>query len=67
MFISRDKYERELKKAYDKGYNEAYERTQRDIEFERIWTKLHELGNKIREVIPKQGFADNECCTASRY
>lgn len=62
MFISRDKYEKELKKAYDKGYDEAFERTQRDIGFERIWTKLHELENKIHEMMPKQGSADNETC-----
>lgn len=62
MFISKAKYEIELKKAYDKGYDEAYERTQRDIGFERIWTKLHELEKKIHEVMPRQGSADNESC-----
>lgn len=65
MIISRARYEKKLKEAYSKGYDEAYERSNRDIGLERIWTKLHELERNIREMPPRRGSADNEDCAHS--
>lgn len=54
MFISRQKYERDLKEAYEKGRYEAEERGYRERSFERIWEKLGKIESKIRKLEGKQ-------------
>lgn len=50
MFISRQKYERELKEAYEKGRYEAEERGYRERSFERVFDKLDQIENKVRKL-----------------
>ena len=47
MFISRQKYERDLKEAYENGRYEAEDRAYRDRSFERVWEKLDKLNSRI--------------------
>ena len=67
MFISRFRFEKELDKAYNKGYDEAMERSGRDMGFERVWGKLHELDEKIHCLQLRQGSADNEACVKRSF
>lgn len=47
MFISRQKYERELKEAYEKGRYEAEERGYRERSIERVWEELRRIQEKL--------------------
>ena len=47
MFISRKKYERELKEAYEKGRYEAEERGYRERAIERVWEELRRIQEKL--------------------
>lgn len=48
MFISRQKYERDLKEAYEKGQYEAEERGYRERSIERVWEELRRIQDKLR-------------------
>ena len=54
MFISRRKYEHDLKEAYEKGRYEAEDRSYRERSFERIWEKLGNIESKVRKLEGKQ-------------
>lgn len=50
MIISRQKYERELKEAYEKGRYEAEERCYRERSIERVWEELRRISNKVSKL-----------------
>lgn len=54
MFISRQKYERDLKEAYENGRYEAEDRCYRERSFERVWEKMEKIESKIRKLEGKQ-------------
>lgn len=54
MFISRQKYERDLKEAYENGRYEAEDRSYRERSIERIWEKLGKIESKVRKLEGKQ-------------
>ena len=48
MFISRQKYDRDLKEAYENGRYEAEDRCYRERSFERVWEELRRIQDKLR-------------------
>lgn len=47
MFISRQKYDRDLKEAYENGRYEAEERGYRERSIERVWEELRRIQEKL--------------------
>lgn len=54
MIISRRKYERDLKEAYEKGRCEAEDRCYRDRSFEWVWESLEKINTRIRKLESKR-------------
>lgn len=56
MIISRRKYERDLKEAYEKGVRETEERVYQNEEFRRLHERINEMGRDIQEL------KGSDCC-----
>lgn len=59
MFISRHKYERDLKEAYEKGRYEAENRCYQERANERLYEQLDKVNARVRKLEVKQNPAEN--------
>ena len=59
MFISRKRYEEELNKAREEGWNRAMERRNTDEQFRAIHERISSLADKINKPVTVPGFGND--------
>lgn len=66
MFISRRKYERDLREAEERGFNKAQEEFWRREETRGLQDQINELRNRLRKLEPVPEFVHPDNVTASQ-